>query len=203
MGNSARTRGCCIVLVLLSWSLLLTSQNTTGDIRGIVRDPSGAVVPGATIEVKNTDQNATVRTLKTGADGSYVAPQLIVGHYQITVTAPGFETLTTSNVMLNVNDRRVIDLQLKLGSSEQTVHVQENPAHIDLDTSQAEGLLSGTQVRELAVLSRNFVQLVALQPGVATDFASDQFYVGASNPLGTSTRSISLSTETVPHRTVG
>lgn len=161
------------------------SQVTTGDIRGIVKDPSGAVVSGATVQVINTDQNATLRTLKTGADGSYVAAILPVGRYQLVVEAPGFQKFT-ANLMLDVNDRRVVDVNLKVGHAGETVNVQENPVEVNLETSSSEGLINGTQIRELAVLSRNFVQLVTLQPGVSSDMATDQLFVGASNPTGLS-----------------
>ncbi len=177
-------RSLSVFAVILACSLLLSAQNTTGDIRGIVHDPSGAVVPNATVQIRNMGQDAVVRVLTTGADGSYAAALLPVGRYEITVSAPGFETLTASDIALNVNDRRVVDLQLKVGTAQQTVNVQESTAQINLEGPQAEGLISGTQIRELSVLSRNFVQLVPLQPGVTTDMATDQLYVGASNPTG-------------------
>lgn len=169
---------------LLSFSCLSIAQNITGDIRGIVQDPSGAVVTNAEVQVRNTDQNVLVRTVKTGSDGSYVASLLPVGHYQITVTAPGFRSYTANNIVLNVNDRRVVDVTLPVGTSSQTVEVQDAPVQVDLDNPQAAGLINGTQIRELSVLSRNFVQLVALMPGVTTDMATDQLFVGASNPTG-------------------
>src|SRR6267143_6547977 len=64
------------------------AQEITGDIRGLVRDPSGAVLSGANVQVINTDRNSVIRSLKTAADGAYVAPLLPVGHYKIAVTAP-------------------------------------------------------------------------------------------------------------------
>ncbi len=160
------------------------AQEITGDIRGIVKDPSGAVISGATVQVINTDRNTTDRTITTGADGAYVAAYLPVGRYKIVVTANGFKKYTATGIVISVNDRRVIDLQLQVGTTDEVVNVQESPVQVDLDTPQAAGLITGTQVRELAVSSRNFVQLVALQPGVTTDMASSNMYVGASNPTG-------------------
>ncbi len=181
---SARTA----LYVLVSFCLLTISaalaQEITGDIRGSVTDPSGAVVTGATVRVTNTDRNAVIRELKTGADGTYVAAYLPVGHYTVSVTAPGFAQFQAENIVINVNDRRVIDAKLQLASTASTVQVQEAPAQVDLDTPTAAGLITGTQIRELSVSTRNFVQLVALQPGVTTDMASDNLYVGASNPTG-------------------
>ncbi len=172
----------CVALCVL-FAICSAAQVTSGDIRGIVRDPSGAVITGATVQIVNTDQGTTVRTVKTGADGSYVAAILPVGHYQVVVEAPGFQKFI-GNLVLNVNDRRVVDVSLKLTSEGQVVNVQESPVQVNLDSPTQEGLINGTQIRELAVLSRNFVQLVALQPGVTTDMATDQLFVGASNPTG-------------------
>jgi hypothetical protein len=99
--------------VFLSLATAFTlAQEITGDIRGIVRDPSGAVVNGAAVQVLDTERNSVVRALKTGADGAYIAPLLPVGRYQITVAAPGFQEYNATDVVLNVNDRRVLDINL-------------------------------------------------------------------------------------------
>jgi Carboxypeptidase regulatory-like domain len=162
------------------------AQEITGDIRGVVKDPSGAVVSGATVKVNNADRGATIRTLTTGADGSYVAPYLPVGHYQVLVEAPGFKRFVTTDIVLNVNDHRIVDVALQLGSASETVTVQESPVAVDLETSQAAGLVNGTQIREQALATRNFTQLLILQPGVTSALASDQLFVGVTNPTGTS-----------------
>lgn len=179
-----RSMLCISFVFCLLISVISAAQEITGDIRGLVRDPSGAVVSGATVEVINTERGTVVRHIATGTDGAYVAAYLPVGRYQIIVTAPGFKKFTETDIVVNVNDRRVIDVALQVGGSTEVVTVQESPAQVDLDTAQAAGLLNGTQIRELSVSSRNFVQLVGLQPGVTTDMASDNLYVGASSPTG-------------------
>jgi len=162
------------------------AQEITGDIRGIVRDPSGAVVHGADVEVINTDRNSVIRTLKTGADGAYVAPLLPVGHYKITVAAPGFKQYNATDVVLNVSDRRVVDISLTVGGNAQTVSVTEAAEPVNVETATASGLMTGTEIRELGNVTRNYEQLVALQPGIASSLASDQLFIGVSNPVGTS-----------------
>jgi hypothetical protein len=162
------------------------AQEITGDIRGIVKDPSGAHVGGASVQVMNTDRNAVIRDLKTGSDGSYVATYLPTGHYKVTVNAQGFAPYTANNITVNVNDRLVVDAQLKLTGSTQEVNVTESATQVDLDTSTASGLITGTQIRELSIASRNYEQLVALQPGVSSNLGSDQLNVGVSSPTGTS-----------------
>jgi Carboxypeptidase regulatory-like domain len=149
-----------------------------------VKDPSGAVVIGAKVEVTNVEQGTLVRTISTGADGRYIAALLPVGHYEIAVSAPGFRKYAASNIVLNVNDRRVVDVTLQIGAVDQTVDVHETAVQVDLDTPAAAGLITGTQIRELAISTRNFAQRVALQPGVTTDMASDQYFVGAEQSDG-------------------
>ncbi|HYG98413.1 MAG TPA: TonB-dependent receptor [Terriglobales bacterium] len=172
--------------IILSLTGVVWAQETTGDIRGIVKDPSGAVVAGAKVDVINMDRGTTIRSIKTSSDGAYVAPYLPVGRYQVVVEATGFKKYTAKDITINVNDRRMIDVTLQVGAAGETVNVEDTPVAVDTNTSQAAGLITGTQVRELAVSSRNFVQLVALQPGVTTDMASSNMYVGASNPTGMS-----------------
>ena len=162
------------------------AQEITGDIRGIVHDPSGAVVRGAKVQVINTDRNTVVRDLTTGIDGSYVAPYLPIGHYKVSVTAKGFSTYTATDIVINVNDRRTVDAKLQIGSESNTVNVQESAVQVNLENASASGLITGTQIRELSIATRNYEQLVSLIPGVSTSLASDQLFVGVSNPVGTS-----------------
>ena len=172
------------VVVLIGGSA--AAQEITGDIRGVVKDASGALVSGATVKVNNTDRGETIRALTTGPDGSYVAPYLPLGHYQVVVEASGFKKFVGADIVLNVNDHRIVDVTLQVGNIAETVTVQEAPVAVDLDTSEAAGLINGTQVRELALATRNYEQLLVLQPGVSTALASDQLYVGVSTPGGTS-----------------
>src|SRR5579884_4065723 len=178
--------GLVLVLMLCAFSSIVLAQEITADIRGTVYDASGAVVSGAKVQVINTDRNIIERSITTGADGAYTAPVLPLGHYKISVDAPGFAPYVANDILLNLNDHRVYDVRLKVGSGEQQVTVSESPVEVNLENNTSSGLINGTQIRELSVLSRNFVQLVTLMPGVSQNMASDQLYVGASNPTGLS-----------------
>jgi hypothetical protein len=171
---------------LAIFSGLLLAQEITGDIRGIVRDPSGAVVSGATVDVTNTDRNTVIRNVKTDSSGTYVAAYLPVGHYKVVVHSQGFKDAETDNIVLNVHDRLTIDEKLEVGSSSQTVTVSESPSQVNLENDTATGLMTGSQVRQLTLVTRNYEQLVAALPGVSTNLASDQLFVGVSNPVGSS-----------------
>ncbi len=174
----------CISIVVLSGFLL--AQEITGDIRGIVKDTSGAVVGGATVQITNTERNEVLRTVKTNADGTYVAAFLPVGRYRIAVHAGGFKDAVTENITLNVHDHLTIDETMQVGEANQTVTVTEAPQAIDLDSNTGSQVITGNQVRELTLVTRNYEQLVAATPGVSSFTASDQIFVGVSNPWGTS-----------------
>ncbi len=188
-------KGCWTFLacLLLLASTAVWAQEITGSIAGIVKDPTGAVVSGATVTVKNTDKNIVIRTVKTDARGEYIATYLPIGHYAIVVEAEGFKKFIKSAIELNVNDKLTINADMQVGSTAQTVEVQANPLQVELRSAETAGLVSGTQMRELSLNNRNFTQLVTLMPGVSNT-GSEEFYVGFSNPItgGVNTLGISV-----------
>ncbi|HEY2468896.1 MAG TPA: TonB-dependent receptor, partial [Terracidiphilus sp.] len=121
-----------------------------------------------TVTIVQNGVNGASRTLQTDAHGSYTATNMAAGNYTITVTAPGFQTYTAQNVIVNVAQTLSVDAPLKVGGASQTVTVQQSSVNIDTETSALAGTISGTQVRELQLNNRNFEQLVTLQPGVVS-----------------------------------
>lgn len=172
--------------LVLVFAGVTVAQQVTGSISGTVKDSSGAVVPNATVTITNTDKNIVARTVKTDSVGGYSAPLLPVGNYSVTAEANGFTKTVQNNIGLNVNDNLTVDITLQVGGTEQTVTVEAAPLQVDLQNAQAQTVITGTQVRELAVNTRNYEQLVSLMPGVSTGITSDQLYVGVSNPVGRS-----------------
>src|SRR5437660_1739406 len=102
-----------VVFVLLSTAMLV-GQTFRGTILGTVTDPSGAVVAGATVNVRNV-ATGLERTTATSGDGSYAVPELPIGTYSVTVTLAGFQTAITSNVEVNVATERRVDVAFKTG----------------------------------------------------------------------------------------
>jgi len=174
-----------LVTLLTALSAPLLAQNISGTITGTARDSSGAVIPNATVLIANSDQNTVVFTGKTNSAGQYTAPFLPVGNYSVAVDAPGFKKAQHTGIKLDVNQNLTTDLVLEPGSAQQTVTVTTSPLQVDLQSAQAQTVITGTQVRELTLNTRNYEQLVGLMPGVSTA-VSDQLYVGVSNPVGTS-----------------
>jgi Carboxypeptidase regulatory-like domain/TonB-dependent Receptor Plug Domain len=163
------------------------AQEITGSITGRVTDKSGAAVADANVTVINTDKNdAVVRVIQTNDTGDFVAPVLPIGHYALVAELKGFKRVERRGITLNVNDNLTLNFVLDPGDITDTVTVEADASPIELQTATESGLITGTQIRELAINTRNYEQLVALTPGVSTNLASDQLYVGVSNPLGTS-----------------
>ena len=178
-----RTTLSLFFLLFMSVSAAL-AQDITGTIAGTVLDASGAGVPDAKVTITSLDRNQVVRTITTDSAGNYSAPLLPVGKYSVSVEAKGFKKATQTDITLNVNDKLTINLKLEVGDVQQEVTVQAAPIAVELQSPTQSTLVNGTQIRELALVTRNYEQLVALMPGVSSS-AVDQLYVGVSAPAGT------------------
>lgn len=160
-----------IIFVLLSfllWRDALFAQEIYSTLAGTVTDPTGAVVPGATVNIHANETNTDVRTLTTDSNGTFSATNLPAGVYTVTIKAPGFKTYTSSNVVLYIAQKRALDARLQTGELSQTVDVTETTTPVETATAAQMGTITGTQVRELELNNRNFEQLVLLQPGVTS-----------------------------------
>src|SRR6516164_645255 len=179
-------RKCLGVLLLMFWlSLASYSQSVTGTILGTVTDPKGGAVANATVTITNTDQNIAVRTVATDQQGRYVVPLLPVGRYSISAEAAGFKKAIQTGIVLNVNDKVAVNLALEVGSVSETVTVEAGAVQVDTQSATATGVISGLQLRELSLNSRNYAQLVLLVPGASDSGNADQIFPGATAPIGT------------------
>ncbi|HXP89206.1 MAG TPA: carboxypeptidase regulatory-like domain-containing protein [Bryobacteraceae bacterium] len=186
-------RNMRVLSAVLLFAGVSFSQEITGSIIGTVLDPSGRAVPNASITITHTDRNAVMRAAKTGPDGTYSAPLLPIGHYSIAVEASGFSKYEQSGVELNVNDQLTIVMHLEVGDVQQTITVQSSQSQVELQSPAAQGLVTGQQVTELALNSRNYEQLITLTPGVVYTGAGDQIYVGNNNPLSGQSNTVAFS----------
>jgi Carboxypeptidase regulatory-like domain len=158
----------------LVWAVLLTllaavpaaAQRITATIRGTVTDSSGAVIPGATVTVKGEDTGLT-RTATTNEAGNFSFPDLPVGRYRVDASLQGFKEASITDVTLNVADDREVNFQLEAGAVTENVTVQSSAVQVRTLGGEVSGLITGTQVRELPLNGRNFIQLTTLMPGVS------------------------------------
>ncbi len=138
-----------------------------GTLLGTVTDPSGAAVPDVSVDITNTDTGQTV-ALHTNAVGQYVAPNLKIGHYQIHVQAANFQSQEQSQVVVAVGDRRRIDFQLKLGSTQQNVTVEANAVAVQSDSGEQSYVINSQQVTQLSTNGRSMYTLETLTPGASS-----------------------------------
>lgn len=187
-------RGTFLLIIGLLFGVFSAAygQYTSGTISGTVHDSSGAVVPNATVTVTNTDRNQTVRTISTDANGFYTAPRLPIGHYIVSASAPGFQQQDVKNIDLHVGDTLNISPTLQVGNTSQTVTVNATAFQVNTENASNSTLISATQIAQLPLNTRNYEQLVQLQPGISYG-GGDQLYIGLSNPSGqTNTVSFSI-----------
>src|SRR6266478_1458093 len=168
-----RVRVCASFLVcLLILVPYASAQKTSGTITGTLTDPSGAVVPGATVSVVN-ERTAAARETMTNEEGSFSLPELEAGTYRLTVNKAGFKKLALKNVELHVADVTTLNLKMEMGAATETVMVESSPVSVNTSTGDVSNIMLGEQVRELPINGRNFVQLTTLVPGAAVGESFD------------------------------
>jgi hypothetical protein len=174
-----------MLLLVLPFALcgVAFAQEITGNLAGTVKDSAGAIVKGATVTVTDAQKNVVMRTAETNDEGDFSVPNLPAGLYSVSVEATNFKKTIQNDIKVDVGQRRTIDIVLEAGNISETVLVKADPVAVELATATASSLISGQQARELSLNNRNWVQLVALAPGVSSDLA-DQVYVGTTNPDG-------------------
>jgi hypothetical protein len=164
-------RALCSLALLSLLSAPMAAQETTGTIQGTVTDQSGALLPGVAVTVKHVESGQS-QEFVTNTQGRYSAPYLRTGTYEITFTLSGFAPATVRNVRVSVSDRLDINGTLKVGGVTDTVDVVGSSTLIQR-TPQVQSLMGSTQVEELPLNNRNFVQLATLVPGVTSNLPDD------------------------------
>jgi hypothetical protein len=152
-------------LLLFMIQVTVLAQSSGGAIRGTITDASGGVIQHASIAIIDGGTGETRRLVSNSA-GIYDAPNLPVGTYKLTVTAPGFSTGEHIGIEVGVGAARVIDVNLAVGAAEETVTASADAAAVDLAAAQTGSVESGKVVRELPLNGRDWTTLAALQPGV-------------------------------------
>jgi outer membrane receptor protein involved in Fe transport len=164
--------------------LNVLAQTVTGTIVGTVTDPSGSPIANASVTVTNT-ATQELQKVTTDNGGHYTATLLPIGRYDVAVEAKGFKREVKAGIVLNVNDKLTVDLAMQIGNPTELVNVEAAPVQVQLQQGGEQSTtINGTEVRELALITRNWQQLISIQPGV-TQASVDQLYVGNTLPSGT------------------
>ncbi len=151
---------------VLSAPAALVAQST-GTISGTVKDPTGAVLPGAQIVVHNLGTGVD-RSLTSDGAGQYVAPSLPPGDYSIRVTASGFATYTVQRFTLLVDAKSNVDIPLAPASAGETVQVESATPLIDSESITVGQVIDRQTVQEVPLNGRHFLDLTVLTAGGVT-----------------------------------
>src|SRR3989475_3003585 len=154
-----------LVILALALPALSQTQITTGTIQGTVTDANGAIVPGASVEIKNLDTNLT-RTLTTDEGGRFVALALPPGPYSVTVSKQGFATAVAERLDLTVGQALNLPVAMKVSQLQERVTITATPT-VDTVKTEASTTINETAVNTTPILGRKFEDLLTLTPGVS------------------------------------
>jgi hypothetical protein len=153
-----------IVVFLLIGGGVATGQVAQGELRGVVTDESGAVLPGATVTATQSETGAT-RVVVTSETGAYLMPALTIGSYQIKVELSGFATMLREALRIGVGDSLVVNFALKLASLSETLTVVGESPLVETRQSDLASKVQPRQIETLPLSGRNWLELVGLVPG--------------------------------------
>jgi hypothetical protein len=149
-------RVCALVLAVLAVGVgRATAQFETASVVGTVHDASGAVVPGAKVTLTSSATGVAL-TRTTSSDGAYEFATVRSGIYIVTSEKDGFSLALVDNVQVQVGARLRVDLQMAIGQVSEKVEVTASAPLIDTDSSQRSQVITGDQMRELALNGREY-----------------------------------------------
>ncbi len=152
-----------LLMVLIAAGAGMFAQVDTGTISGLVRDPSGAGMPGVQLSIRD-EATGLATTVATNSAGLYVSPPLRVGTYVVEANAKGFET-SAKRVRLDLSERFELDFDLVVGAVSSTVAVKDVAGTLQTESATLSNLRSEQTVKDLPLNSRNFAQLITLSAG--------------------------------------
>lgn len=167
---------CCIGvgLAVLMMTAAARAQAPVGTISGAVHDQSGAVVPAASITIRNL-ATGVERHLTSSTDGSFSAPALSAGTYEVIAELSGFRT---QRLEVTVATGRVssVEMRMEVGGAAEQVTVAASAIHVETEAHAVTGVITRQKIQELPLNGRSFLQLAFLEPGVTANPGSTSQY---------------------------
>jgi Carboxypeptidase regulatory-like domain/TonB dependent receptor len=169
----ARRRFVCHLFASLALLLVCAVASfgqtaETGALTGTVTDPSGAVIVGADVTLTNSGTGQT-RITTTDASGSYKFSLLPPGTYSVKFSSAGFKTVEVPGIVVNVTETPVLNHSLAVGAQSEQVTVQATAQALQTQNATNGGLVSGSEITSLPLVSRNYTQVINLSPGVVAN----------------------------------
>ena len=164
---------------------------TTATLSGVVADPSGALVPAATVTLTSSEKGIT-RQFITAADGRYSFIQLPPSTYVLSVSAKGFETYKQAGIALNPADTDTQNVALVVGSENQSITVTADASQLNTDNSNVATNLSASTIEELPLNTRNVYGLASLNSAVSNTSEGQMLLGGGTNTTDDADQDISF-----------
>jgi Carboxypeptidase regulatory-like domain/TonB-dependent Receptor Plug Domain len=171
----------CLSLMAGGASAALAQTTGSATLRGIINDPNGAVVAGATVTLKSL-RTQSERKVKSNSDGIYVFPTVEPGAYDLKVEAGGFKALSQTGITISPGDNRGLDFALEVGQTSETVVVSGTLEEIKTETGERSNTITAKQIENLSLISRNSLELLRILPGVVAPDSS--FYATTGTGFG-------------------
>ena len=172
-----------VAFLLIASTSTVFAQLSTASLNGVVRDPSGAVLPSAKVVLRNVDTTIE-RSSVSNDSGVYVFQSINPGRYTLEVSAQGFGEKKISEFVLGVNQTATIDVAMAVGSQNQEVTVEASAEQLQVSNADLGTVIATKQVNDLPLNGRNFTQLLALTPGVAPISVAQNAMGGRSGGFG-------------------
>jgi len=165
--------------LILLFSVSVFAQSDNSRLSGYVKDPSGAVIPGVTVSVKE-ELRGLERSAVTDQRGYYVITPLPPGFYTVSAEHAGFKRAETTGKKLDPGIPTALDIVLEVGGIRETITVTANAATVQTESATVGKLVEGKQLEYLGLNGRNPIFLAGLMPGVSTDLAGNNY--GSNTP---------------------
>jgi hypothetical protein len=176
---NARRLVAVLLFIGLLFTLPVSAQFDTGTIAGSVTDPTGAVIPHATVTITNTDTGIKT-TANTDSNGGFAASGLPFGHYVVSASAANFGKATTQELVLNVGATVRVDLAMAVAAANVSVEVTGTATTVDTSSSTSGTTLDSTQIANLPVNGRDVSDFLEISPG---SVGSTAYFQGSVNGL--------------------
>lgn len=144
--------------------------STTGQVNGVVKDPSGAVVAGAKVTL--TNEAGVDREGSTNPDGRYVLPLVPPGVYRLQVDAKGFKSFIVEKIEVRITEYSVANADLSVEGGAVSVTVTSELPMVETESPARGAVIQGTEIRQLPLATRNFQQLLTLTPGTSASISN-------------------------------
>src|SRR5437762_10029751 len=157
---------CVLALLGFAPNLFAQGVGASGDIKGIIRDSSGAVMQNVAVAIVEADKGIRYR-VATDSTGQYRLTGLAPANYEVSAAVPGFESQVRKNVVLNLGETVIVDFQMKVSGGKEIVEVLAGSPVVDTARGSQAGVLEQQSIRELPIDRRDYTTFALLAPGVS------------------------------------